>query len=203
MGYILVILIAYITGSSSMAWYISKAKGIDARKEGSGNLGASNATTLMGWHVGVLVAVHDIAKTALAVVLARHFFPELAYIGPIAGTASILGHIFPFYLGFNGGKGFASYIGMTLALNWKVCLAVVILAVIATVVTDYIVVATISTVTIVPVILGLLEHSFILALILLIGTVVMYFKHIENFKRICNGTEIGLRSTAKGENRIR
>lgn len=203
MGYLITIIFGYLMGSSSMTYYISKAKGVDVRSNGSGNLGASNATVLMGWWVGAAVAIHDVGKSALAVILARHFFPDLEHIGAVAGIASVLGHIFPFYLGFKGGKGFASYLGMTVALNWKLGLAIIAVALLATLITDYIVVGTVTTITAVPVVLGIMTHSLTLAAILLIGTVVMYFKHLENFKRILSGTEIGLRSTAKGEHRLK
>ena len=201
MNYIFAALIGYFMGCSNLAYFLSKAKGIDARNNGSGNLGASNATVLMGWRAGVLVALHDGAKAAFAVWICDFLFPE-AYIPYAAGIASVLGHIFPFYLGFKGGKGLASYIGMTIALDLRVALAVLAIGVIITVVSDYIALATVTVATIVPIVMGLLTGSWLVAGILFIGTVVMYFKHLVNIKRILNGTEIGLRSTAKGENRI-
>ena len=132
MYYILVALLAYIMGSSSMSLYISKWKKVEIRDKGSKNLGASNAMLVFGWKYGILVALHDIGKAALAVILARHFFPGLEHIGIVAGVASVLGHIFPFYLGFKGGKGFASYLGMTIALNWKLALVILLLVVLVT-----------------------------------------------------------------------
>lgn len=203
MGYGIVILIAYLMGSSNMAFYLAKLRRQDLRQGGSGNLGASNATILLGWKAGVLVAVHDIGKAALAVVLARWAFPDLAHIGAVAGVACVLGHIFPFYLKFRGGKGFASYLGMTLALNWKLALVILAAVVIVTLVTDYIVCGTVTTIVAVPAYLGIAHHSFLLAGILCIATGVILFKHRENFPRMWNGTEIGLRSTLRGENRIR
>lgn len=121
--YILVILLSYVLGCSNMALYLSKLRGVDMRKGGSGNLGASNAMILMGWKAGIIVAVHDIGKAVVAVVLAKHFCPGLPLIGAAAGVACVLGHMFPFYLRFRGGKGLASYLGMTIALNWKFALA--------------------------------------------------------------------------------
>lgn len=203
MGYILVIIAAYLIGSSNMALYLSKLRHVDARAGGSGNLGASNATLLMGWWAGILVAVHDIGKSALAVILARLVFPELAHIGAVAGVASVLGHIFPFYLGFRGGKGFASYLGMTLALNWKFALVIMALVVVVTLVTDYIVMGTTLTVLSAPVYLGFAAHSLVLALILCIATAVIVYKHRRNYVNIWKGTEIGLRSAAKGEHRVK
>ena len=203
MGYVLVILIAYLMGSSNMALYISKIKKVDARAGGSGNLGASNATALMGWGAGVTVAVHDIGKSALAVILARLVFPELPFIGTVAGVASVLGHIFPFYLKFRGGKGFASYLGMTLALNWKLALVVMALVLAVTLITDYIVLGTTLTIVSVPIYMGIAERSLLLAMILCIASLVIIYKHRMNYVRICKGTEMGLRSVAKGKHRVR
>ena len=203
MGYAITILLSYILGSSSMAFYLSKIKSVDVRQNGSGNLGASNTTALLGWGAGVLVAVHDIGKAVLAVVLAKHLFPDLVYIGIVAGVACVLGHIFPFYLGFRGGKGFASFWGMTLALNWKLALMVGILAIIVTLVTDYIALATTMTAVVVPVYTAFEFHSLVPLLIMLIATLVMIWKHWENYIRIFKGEEIGLRSAASGKHRIK
>ena len=203
MSYILVTLMGYLLGSSNMALYLSKLKKVDPRAGGSGNLGASNAMILMGWKAGIIVGAHDIGKSALAVILARLLFPELEYAAAAAGVASVLGHIFPFYLKFKGGKGFASYLGMTLALNWKFALVVLALVVVITLVTDYVVMGTFTTITLVPVWMGISSHSFILPLILLIGTAVILYKHRENITRLRNGTEIGLRSANKGEHRVK
>ena len=203
MEYALAILLAYLLGCSNMALYISKIKKLDLRAGGSGNLGASNATALMGWRAGATVAVHDIGKSALAVVLAKLMFPQLPLIGAVAGVASVLGHIFPFYLKFKGGKGFASYIGMTLALNWKLALVIMALVLIVTLITDYIVVGTTLTILSVPTYLGIAEHSILLALILCVATVVIIYKHRMNYVRIYKGTEMGLRSVAKGQYKVK
>jgi len=200
--YLLVAVCAYLLGCSNMALYIAKMKKVDIRTGGSGNLGASNATALLGWRAGITVALHDIGKAALAVILAKLIYPDAPCIGAVAGVASVLGHIFPFYLRFKGGKGFASYIGMTLALNWKLALVIMALVLLVTVITDYIVVGTTLTIVTVPVWLGMAEHSFLLALILCIATAVIVYKHRMNYVRIWSGTEIGLRSVMKGKHRV-
>ena len=112
-------------------------------------------------------------------------------------------HIFPFYLKFKGGKGLASFFGMILALNWKVALAMALLGVLITVVTDFISLAALSISVTAPVGIWVVTGSIVVPLILCIATVVMIFKHVENVQRIMNHTEIGLRSTAKGEKRIK
>ena len=202
MQYILVILLSYILGSSNMATYIAAAKKVDLSAGGSGNPGASNAVILMGWWAGVLVAVHDIGKSALAVILARMVFPGLPLIGAAAGVASVLGHIYPFWMKFKGGKGFASYLGMTIALHWKFAIAVLLLVVVVTLITDYIVAATTTTIVIVPIGLGLLSGSWLLPLVLLIASAVIAWKHKDNYVRMYNGTEIRFRKAGRGDYRV-
>lgn len=202
MGYLISIVLGYLLGCSHMAYYIGKLKKLDIRSAGSGNLGASNATVLFGWSSGVLVALHDIGKAFLAVWLAKLLFPGLEHAGAAAGIACVLGHIFPFYLGFRGGKGLASYFGMTLALSWKLALIVVAVVLLATLITDFISVGALSTIVVVPVYMGITTHSPLLVGILLVGTAVMFYKHWENIVRIAKKEEIGLRSTIRGDNRV-
>jgi len=203
MVYLIVAALAYLIGTSSMALYLSKMQKVNLRAGGSGNLGASNTVQLMGWRAGVLVAVHDIGKSVLAVLLAQLMFPGLPYIGAVAGVSSVLGHIFPFYLKFKGGKGFASYFGMTLALNWKLGLALFFIVLAVTLLTDYIVVGTVTTTLSVPAYLGWTQRDWILPCILLIASAVIWYKHRENFVRILNGTELGLMSAFKGEHKVK
>lgn len=201
MSYVLVIFGAYLLGSSSMSFYLSKIKGVDIRKKGSKNLGASNAMIILGWKAGVLVGIHDIGKAVLAVLAAKLIFPELPYIGVIAGVASVLGHIFPFYLKFKGGKGFASFVGMLLALNWRYALILIVVIALVTLLTDYIVCGTVTAVVVSPVYFGIAEKNIMFPMILLIATGVILYKHRENFVRIYKGTEIGFRSANRGEHR--
>ena len=188
--YILVVFCAYLLGSSSMSYYLAKLNHVDIRSKGSKNLGASNAMMLMGWKAGIIVGLHDIGKSALAVILANAFFSELPYIGAAAGVASVLGHIFPFYLRFKGGKGFASFIGMSLAINWKFALILLVVVVIVTLITDYIVVGTVTTIISFPTYMGFASRSYVLPLILFIATAVI----IYNIVRILCGFGMERRS---------
>ena len=203
MAYVATILLAYLIGTSSMSWYLSKLKHVNLRAGGSGNLGASNTVALMGWKAGILVAVHDYGKAILAVLIARALFPDVPFISAVAGVASVLGHIFPFYLKFKGGKGFASFLGMTFALDWKLGLAILLIAALITVITDYIVIGTVTTVISVPTYLGLTRHSWILAAIVIVASAVILYKHRENYVRIYKGTELGLRGVSRGEHRVK
>lgn len=203
MGYIIPILLGYLLGCSNMAYYISRYQKKDLRSGGSGNLGASNATILLGWKAGVAVALHDIGKAAVAVLLAKLLFPELELAGAAAGVAAVYGHIFPFYLKFKGGKGLASFWGMTVALNWKLGLIAGLVILLATVITDYIVIGTFSTIALVPAYTGLVLHSWIMALVVFLASAVIFYKHWENIGRLIRREELGLRSAIRGDNRMK
>ncbi len=196
MEYCIAALIGYLLGCSNMAMYLAKLKKIDLRAAGSGNPGTSNATILMGWPAGILTGAHDIGKGVLAVAAAKLLFPETPFVGMAAGAAAVVGHIFPVFMKFRGGKGLAAFLGMTLGLNWKLALAVMALLVAVTLITDYIVVGTVVTVLAVPPALVALQHSW-WPLALVGVTALILYRHRENYPRILAGTEIGLRSTFK------
>ena len=202
MAYILAILGGYLMGCSNMAYWLAKGRGVDLRSGGSGNLGASNAVTMMGWKAGVITALHDGAKAFLAVLLFRFLFRDVEAIGTVAGVAAVYGHIFPFYLKFKGGKGLASYVGMLVALNWKLAIALFVVLAIATVVTDYIVVGTVLVVLIAPIFYAVTGDGTT-ALILAAASLLILWKHRMNYVRIYKGTEVGLRSAARGEHRVK
>lgn len=201
MGYFLAALMGYLLGCSNLAYYLSRAAKKDIRKDGSGNLGASNATILFGWKAGVSVALHDIGKAFLAALAAKWLFPELEYAGAAAGVAAVLGHVFPFYLKFKGGKGTAAFFGLTIALNWRLALAAAMILLLATLITDYIVIGTFSVIATVPAYIGLFEHRLLLAAIVGIASLTIFLKHHENIGRMLRREEIGLRSTMRGDKR--
>ena len=197
-AYIMAALIGYLFGCSSMALYLSKWKGIDLRKGGSKNLGASNALMLMGWKAAVLVGAHDIGKAWLAIFMVKRLFPGVEMVGFIAGVCYVLGHMYPFYLRFKGGKGFADYIGMMLALNFKAALVIIGVLVVLTLVTDYIVVGTVTTVVGYPAWVAYQTHSILAVCLLLVATGAILYKHRMNCVRIVNGTEPGFRRAGRG-----
>ena len=203
MEYFVMCGIGYLLGCSNLAFLLAKIKGVDLSSGGSGNPGASNATILMGWRMGILVAFHDIGKAFLAVFLAGLLFPNSDGITAVAGAACVLGHIFPAFLKFKGGKGFASYIGMSLALNWKFALLVIAAVIVVTILFDYLVIGTTLTVISLPVYLFFASADWIAVVAVCISTAVIIYKHRSNYVRIIKGTEIGLRATMKGEHRVK
>lgn len=203
MNWFLAIVCSYLLGSVSTSYFIAKLQGVDLRKGGSGNLGASNATVQLGWKVGVSVAVLDALKGLIPVVVCRYLYPEAANLCVMAGLSAVVGHIFPFYLKFCGGKGFATYMGVTLALDWRLFLAVLALGALVTIATDYIALATLFVACAVPTVLLIVRPDPVLALMLGSMTGIIFYKHRVNIRRMRSGTEIGLRSAVRGENRVK
>ena len=204
---ILCALLGYLLGCINPAYLIARARGFDIRSRGSGNAGASNAVITMGKAAGVFSAIIDIFKAWLAVCLATRYFTALSVggipvAGEIAGVACMLGHMFPFYLKFKGGKGFASYLGMILAINWKVALCILAAVVILTVLTDYIVVGTVTSVVSFPIYTAI-RSGWLPLVILCVATLAILIKHRENFVRIWNGTEMGLSSAGRGKYKMK
>lgn len=113
----LCLLLAYLLGSLSPAALISAVKKTDLRKSGTKNLGATNTMLILGKRFGAAVMVFDIFKAVLATWCARRIAPELDWLAMAAGLFVIIGHCFPFYLRFRGGKGLAAFAGVVLAQN--------------------------------------------------------------------------------------
>lgn len=107
----------YLIGCIHPAALLSKLKNVDLKKEGTKNLGATNTAIVLGRASGILVMVLDILKSFFASRLARALFPQLAIAGMLASIGAIVGHCFPVFLHFQGGKGLAAFGGMVLAYN--------------------------------------------------------------------------------------
>lgn len=200
--YIIGGLIAYLVGSINTAYILAKIKKKDLRSGGSGNLGASNTTLLLGWKWGVFVGACDILKGFAVVFIARMVFGDYEYLPYIVSSAAIIGHIFPFYLKFKGGKGFATLCGCILGYNWLVFLIAAVLIAAITFATDYIVLATLTMIIAFPVYVGITNHNIIYPAILAVSMICIFIKHLPNYKRIIKGEEIGIKDSFTKKHRI-
>lgn len=192
MEYIHCAVMGYLIGTINPSYIIAKIKGFDIRKKGSGNAGASNALILFGKIMGVICALLDIAKAYLAILLMTSIYSDSKYALAITAVGCVVGHIFPFYMGFKGGKGLACLGGMILFFDWRVFLIMLTLAVILALVTDYICFVPLAASAAFPFVYGGMAKNIGGAAILLIITAVIAIKHIENLRRIANGTEMHL-----------
>jgi glycerol-3-phosphate acyltransferase PlsY len=120
MATILMVAVGFLSGSIPFGALFARARGIDLQKTGSGNIGATNAARALGRPLGVMVLVCDAGKAYGPVTLARHVCaadPRVEWIAAGVGLAAVLGHLFPPWLRFRGGKGVASSLGVFLALE--------------------------------------------------------------------------------------
>src|SRR3954447_11423972 len=96
---------SYLVGAIPFGWLIARLRGVDIFQAGSGNIGATNVGRVLGRRFGLLVFVLDFLKGALPVVLVRYYLPDVPWAAVAAGLAAVIGHMFPVYLRFHGGKG--------------------------------------------------------------------------------------------------
>ena len=116
MWYPVVLVVAFLLGSLPWSLWVGQTQGMDLRKTGSGNLGATNVYRVLGWKLGLLVLVLDIAKGWIAVEFSRGLNPRAGWLPAAAGMAAVVGHMFSPFAGFKGGKGVATGFGVFLGL---------------------------------------------------------------------------------------
>ena len=189
------LIIGYFIGCINLSYILSRIKGFDIRSVGSGNAGASNVVIVIGRKIGLFIAVLDILKAFLAFNLAELIFPEamsgsLSWAGVLAGVGSVIGHIFPFYMGFKGGKGLACFGGPVLGIDYRLFVILFIAAFLIAMITDYICFAPISMAFIVPVTVGVIYRVWIPSAIIAIASAALLYKHRENIARIRSGDEL-------------
>ena len=182
--YPLAILIGYLAGCFSTADTVGRFRHVNIHRTGTGNPGASNVTFILGWRMGLLVGFVDILKGILATFLTILVSHGNLFLGLLAGSACILGHMFPFYLKFKGGKGFATLVGVLFGFDWKFALLAVLFIVLITLTTDYIVLATLTTTVLFPLRAFLRTSSLIALWIVLPVVIIMFIKHRTNLYRI-------------------
>jgi len=178
------VIFGYLFGSIPWGYLISKAKGIDIRKVGSGNIGGTNVIRALGIKWGLLVAVLDVLKGVIPVYLALNFLVFDWQIASVAITP-VLGHIFPVWLGFRGGKGVATTLGVIfILLDWKILLPLLLVWLLVLAISQISSFSNLLMVSFLPLAFWVSSFSlayFILGLALF---VLIWWVHRENLKRI-------------------
>ena len=193
MNILLCLLYGYLIGTLNPAYLFGRLRGIDIRKGGSGNAGATNATLLLGKAAGFLTAILDISKAFIACKTAGYLFPALASACVVAGCGCILGHIFPIWMGFAGGKGLACLGGMALAYNWKLLCLLLLGEFIIVCFFNYICLVAITGSAAFAAVYWFHSGDLIGTALLAVVAVVIFCKHIPNMKRIADGSELKIR----------
>lgn len=208
--YILIALGAYLLGSIPFGFLAAKAKGIDIRSAGSGNIGATNAMRVLGKPTGIFVLLMDASKgyaacALLAPLIFNWFAPHMSGLfvyfqnepydvqiryKVIAGVFSVLGHNYTCWLKFKGGKGVATSAGVYVALAWPALLIALAVFILAVAVTRYISVGSISAAVALPVaVWAMPPHNVLLGGVTTALGALAIYKHKSNIQRLMAGTE--------------
>lgn len=215
---VICILIGYVFGLFQTAFFIGKLHGIDIREHGSGNSGTTNALRVLGTKVGLMVFFGDAMKCILAVVLVRLLFgqshPEMIHLLCLyTGAGAILGHNYPFYMNFKGGKGIAATAGMVIAFDPWFTLVGVIVFFSTFFITHFVSLGSLLVYSILMVMMvlfgqmgyfsemsqaNLLEMYLVFALLMVLA----FWKHRENIVRLMQGKERKTYLTKKNKENI-
>ncbi len=198
----LFIVISYLVGSIPTGLILSKIVGVDIRRSGSGNIGATNVTRLLGKKLGVLTLVGDVLKAVLPMLAVHWYFVragialqphDLDLYVTLCGGAAFLGHMYPIYLKFRGGKGVATALGVFIVLEPAAVLVSLLLFIGVVYFSGYVAVGSLVVSALMTLLIWLFNgaptHVF---LAFFIG-VLIWIKHADNIKRLFAGTETNWR----------
>lgn len=205
--YILIAVIAYLLGSLNFSIILSEVvKKKDIRDSGSGNAGATNMLRTYGKKAAVGTMIGDILKVALGIIIAfaildvpmKYIFSNPADAAEIqrvmlykefAGLFCVLGHIFPLYFKFKGGKGVAVCTGMVIIVDWRIALILFVIFIGVILISKWISLGSIVIALLYPVLIFAFYKNFILTAVALLFTAIVIVAHRENIKRLAKGTE--------------
>ena len=193
MLYVLVSIIGYFMGCIQTSYIVGKLHGIDIREHGSKNAGATNVAIVVGKKRGFMVAALDILKAAIPMLLIRLIIEDSETLAFVCGFFAVIGHIFPVFMGFRGGKGTATVGGIMLGLNPLFFLIGVSLFILVMMISNYMVIGALAAVvSLIPMVwIGYNDPVMIsLAFVLL---AVSSYKHRMNIVRLFGGQEVTIR----------
>ena len=192
-------IIAYLIGSINFSVILSKKMaGFDVREKGSGNAGTTNMLRTVGKKAAIITLICDILKGVVAILVAIILGKIIsgsngALLVQIAGVAVILGHTFPIFFKFKGGKGVATSLGVLIMSNWQIGLICLVFALLLIALTQMVSVGSIAAAILYPVLTLFIPQNYIVPGNYLIYSIVLavliVFNHRENVKRLLNGTE--------------
>lgn len=184
---VLILIISFFLGSIPFGIIVAKLKGVDLKKVGSRNIGATNVLRTMGKEAAFITLLGDIFKGTLAVFLGEKLGIGVFYEG-LAGISAILGHNFSIFLGFKGGKGVATSIGVLIIYAPQAALITMIIWLVVVIFTRYSSLGALVSFSFLPlnILLFDTEDKFMVAFLI---TILIFIRHKDNIKRLMRGTE--------------
>jgi acyl phosphate:glycerol-3-phosphate acyltransferase len=183
---ILALLFGYLSGSIPFGLLLTKAFGLgDIRKQGSGNIGATNVLRTGNRPLAAATLIADMLKGTIPVLVGAQYGPETALL---AGLGAFLGHLFPVWLKFKGGKGVATYIGVLIGLYWPLALLFAAVWLVATLLFRISSLSALIATAMLPLAVATTGRQSLVFVILIMSALV-FIKHKDNIKRLMNGTE--------------
>ncbi len=185
------IIIFYLIGSLPFALILTKLSGFgDIRNIGSGNVGATNVLRTGNKYLAFIVLSLDIVKGFIPLIILQVYFADLSLINKIIlGHFAIIGHIFPIWLKFKGGKGVATYIGFLFSINPFIGLLFLVLWMVVALSTKYSSLGSLTSILIAPIYFIFVNFNLYIGIFFIYLTFLIFLKHTENIKRLLNKTE--------------
>lgn len=192
--------IGYALGCIQSAYFIGRStRNIDIREHGSKSAGFTNANRVMGFKLGIVIFIIDVAKAILAFIIASMLFDgtgsflpagELSLLPGIwAGLGAVLGHCFPFFMKFKGGKGIACILGLMIMLDWRAAVVIFIVAAILLVFTRFISTSSLLISLLMPISMAVLGYGAEVVTVAAVISALAWFMHRANIGRLIAGTE--------------
>lgn len=183
------VILGYLSGSIPFGYVIAKLKRVDIQKQGSGNIGATNVSRVLGFKYAVLVAILDVLKVVIPATIAKQYLMNDWYIA-LAIIAPVIGHLFPVWLNFKGGKAVSGvFASMIVILGWKYSLIFLLIWIITLRLIKIMSLTNLIVVWFIPLIFWFCTHSIAYTSLGLIYIPMIYWAHRENIKRLREGTE--------------
>ena len=201
MIFVAIALFSYLLGSLNFGVILSKMKGEDVREKGSGNAGTTNMLRNYGKGMAALTIIGDMLKVVIAILVSVFICKKLDIINEtqsipmemlikcLSGFFCVLGHIFPCFFGFKGGKGVATSGGMVFMIDWRIGLILLAVFIIVVIITKYVSLGSLIMAGLYPLLIYAFHQDIVAALISLVFTAIVFIAHRENIKKLKNHTE--------------
>lgn len=190
MNYVIIIILSYLLGSISFSFLMGKLlKGIDIRQHGSGNAGATNTLRVLGTGPGIAVLLMDIGKGVLAVWIGKWLGADPMWGAILGGVSAIIGHNWPVFFSFKGGKGIATTIGVVVTICFYPSLIAGGIALIAVAITRYVSLGSLLFTTLLPIVLLIFNYHALIIWMSLLFALFAIYRHRTNISKLISGQE--------------